>query len=214
MSLVNDALRRAKEADKAAPPPPPQLQFRPAEPGQPARQNPALMVPAVLAVVGMLALLLLWQWTQGRKGADVQQARALTPAAVPAISAAPPGPPAPTKASAPAEQPGLVQKAPGVPAPAAPVANATPTDPTTAAALADKPAETTNAVAALPIVAPKPPPLRLQAIVYNPKRPSALINGKTLFIGEKLGDAKVVAIDQESATLLSGGKTTVLTLPE
>jgi hypothetical protein len=60
----------------------------------------------------------------------------------------------------------------------------------------------------------KPPPLRLQAIVFDRRRPSVLINGKTLFVGEKLGDARVVAIDQESATLVGAGKTNVLTLGE
>jgi hypothetical protein len=50
--------------------------------------------------------------------------------------------------------------------------------------------------------------------VFNPKRPSAQINGKTLFIGDKLGDSRVVAIGQESATLVGAGKTNVLILPE
>ncbi len=72
--------------------------------------------------------------------------------------------------------------------------------------------DATNSVAITP--PPKPAPLRLQAIVFNPQRPSALISGKTLFIGDKLGDARVVAIDQESATLVSAGKTNLLTLPE
>ena len=74
--------------------------------------------------------------------------------------------------------------------------------------------EATNAVAIAPAPQPKPAPLRLQAIVFNPKRPSALISGKTLFLGDKLGDARVVAIDRESATLVGGGKTNVLSLPE
>jgi MSHA biogenesis protein MshK len=71
---------------------------------------------------------------------------------------------------------------------------------------------TTAAIAPAP--QPKPAPLRLQAIVFNPKRPSALISGKTLFLGDKLGDARVVAIDRESATLVGGGRTNVLSLPE
>jgi hypothetical protein len=35
-----------------------------------------------------------------------------------------------------------------------------------------------------------------------------------LFVGEKLGDARVVAIDRESATLVSTGGTNVLTMSE
>ena len=61
---------------------------------------------------------------------------------------------------------------------------------------------------------PKPAPLRLQAIVYNPKRPSVLISGKTLFIGDKLGDLRVAAIDQESATLVGVDQTNVFSLPK
>ena len=70
-----------------------------------------------------------------------------------------------------------------------------------------------NSVAIAP-PPPKPPPLRLQAIVFNPRRPSVVINGRTLFLGEKLGDSRVVAIDQESATLVGAGKTNILTMPE
>jgi hypothetical protein len=61
---------------------------------------------------------------------------------------------------------------------------------------------------------PKPAPLRLQAIIFSPKRPSAMISGKTLFVGDKLGDLRVVAIDQDSATLAGAGQTNVLSLPE
>jgi hypothetical protein len=61
---------------------------------------------------------------------------------------------------------------------------------------------------------PKTPPLRLQAIVFNPKQPSALISGKTVFVGDKLGDTRVVAIDRESATLVKSGQTNVLSLEE
>ena len=74
--------------------------------------------------------------------------------------------------------------------------------------------EVSNSGVITPPQPPKAAPLRLQAIIFNPKRPSALVSGKTVFIGDKLGDARVVAIDQDSATLVSAGKTNVLTLPE
>jgi hypothetical protein len=41
-----------------------------------------------------------------------------------------------------------------------------------------------------------------------------MIGGKTLFVGDKLGDLRVVAIDKESATLVGAGQTNVLSLPE
>ena len=41
-----------------------------------------------------------------------------------------------------------------------------------------------------------------------------MISGKTLFVGDKLGDLRVVAIDKESATLAGAGQTNVLSLAE
>jgi hypothetical protein len=72
-------------------------------------------------------------------------------------------------------------------------------------------ANTTAATQALP---PKPKLPKLQAIVFSPARPSVMISGKTLFIGDKLNGFRVTAIDQESATLVGGGQTNVLSLSE
>ena len=74
--------------------------------------------------------------------------------------------------------------------------------------------EGTNTTAMTPPAPPKPAPLRLQAIIFTPRRPSAMISGKTLFIGDKLGDLRVVAISKESAILAGTGQTNVLTLSE
>ncbi len=41
-----------------------------------------------------------------------------------------------------------------------------------------------------------------------------MISGKTLFIGDKLGELRLVAIDPQSATLIGSGQTNVLTLPQ
>jgi hypothetical protein len=67
------------------------------------------------------------------------------------------------------------------------------------------------------MTAPAPPkaaPLRLQALVFNPTRPSAMISGKTLFVGDRLGDLRVVAINKDSAILIGAGQTNVLTLTQ
>ena len=61
---------------------------------------------------------------------------------------------------------------------------------------------------------PKPPLPKLQAIVFSPARPSIMISGKTLFIGDKLNEFRVTAIDRESATLVGAGQTNVLTLSQ
>jgi hypothetical protein len=59
----------------------------------------------------------------------------------------------------------------------------------------------------------KPAP-KLQAVVYDPKRPSAIISGKSVFKGDKVGEFSVVGITQESVTLVGSGQTNVLVLGE
>ena len=74
----------------------------------------------------------------------------------------------------------------------------------------------TNAPEPAPAVVfenPKPAPLRLQSIIYNPARPSAMIGGKFLFIGDSIQGFRVTAIGQEAVTLIGGGQTNVLSLP-
>jgi len=41
-----------------------------------------------------------------------------------------------------------------------------------------------------------------------------MIGGKTLFVGDKVGDLRIVAIGKDSATLAGGGQTNVLSLAE
>ena len=63
-------------------------------------------------------------------------------------------------------------------------------------------------------VAAEPPqaPLKLQSIVYSPRRPSALINGRVVFVGDKVRDVKVTAIHSGDVVLTGGGRTNVLSL--
>lgn len=220
MSLVTDALRRAKEAQQqAAPPPPSQMQFRPVEPGQHVRHGLGLMVPVTLTVLALLALVLPWQWAKGNRMTGPLEARAVTRTAVQtAVTPQPVAPIAAAVTPAPVSEPSPPPQTESHPTPAIGVVDTlTPIDPATSAspAVTKEPEnEVTNAVAIAPAPQPKPAPLRLQAIVFIPKRPSVLISGKTLFIGDKLGDAHVVAIDRESATLVGGGRTNILSLPE
>jgi hypothetical protein len=57
------------------------------------------------------------------------------------------------------------------------------------------------------------PNLKVQGIFWRPSRPSVVINGKSLFVGEKIEKAKVVAIDQETVTVVWNGEQRVLTVP-
>lgn len=69
----------------------------------------------------------------------------------------------------------------------------------------------TNIVAAVP--APEFPTLKLQGVIWNPRRPSAVINGKSLFVGEKVERAVVTTIEQDSVKVTWNGQERVLTLP-
>ncbi len=194
MSLINDALRRAKDAQQQTPLPaaPNNLPFRPVEPAQQhVRRGLGLLLPFALGVVALLVLLFAWTWTQAR-GVP-------TPTRVAARTT--PAPPASPRTA----QPAPVQEQPSSHS----LATAAPSAPADIPQVQEN--ATTNATALTP---PKPAPLRLQAIVFNPKRPSAMINGKTLFVGDKVGDMRVVAIAKDSATLAGTGLTNVLSLPE
>ena len=68
----------------------------------------------------------------------------------------------------------------------------------------------TNMPALAEVKAPEPAPLKLQAILFDPANPSAIISGKTLFVGSHIREFHVAAISQQSATLVSAGHTNVL----
>lgn len=219
MSLINDALRRAKDAQQQAPPPPsPSLQFRPAEPAQHVPHGLALLGPAVWVIVALVAIFFVWQWAQTRESTGPREARARAPAAV-NTTAAPRPASALVAVAAPAA--GLTAQAKPTPRPvshpspisgaAVPLASDATSAPTDPLVASPQQSEATN-TAVITVAPPKPAPPKLQAIIFNPKRPSAIISGKTLFIGDKLGALRVVAIDQESATLVAPGLTNILSL--
>jgi len=56
------------------------------------------------------------------------------------------------------------------------------------------------------------PAVRIQGIYYRPERPSALINGKSYFIGDQVQDAKVVAIARDQVLLEIEGQQRVYLL--
>ena len=225
MSLINDALKRAKEAQRQAPPPPsPQMQFRPVELAPHSRLNLGLIMPAALALVALFALLFIWHLAHERKAIGPREVQALPPPAAQPIIAPQPAAPMPevvavaAQPSPPPPQPSpQTASATGVTNPLAvtaaitPAATATAT-PASAPEAKEQENEVTKSVAISPPPVPKWPPLKLQAIAFNAKQPCVLINGTMLFVGEKLGDLQVVAIDRESATLVGVGRTNTLTM--
>jgi len=49
--------------------------------------------------------------------------------------------------------------------------------------------------------APPPPQTQLQGIIYDPVNPWAIVNGKTVYVGDHLGDFRVKEITKDSVTL-------------
>lgn len=223
MSLINDALRRAKEAQQQQPPASPAgPPLRPVE-RAPARGT-GVWLSLAFGIVFAAAAILLWQWVQqNRQGKQVvtnlpAQAQPLTP---------PPAQPA----TAPALEPTSLSPAPAPPVPAAPAPVATVSQlPKPAAVPASTPALETTPPAAPPVAAATPapapattsappaivaapkPPLKLQGVIAHPTRPSVLISGKLLFIGDRIEEYRVVAIATQSATLVGSGRTNILSL--
>jgi len=178
MSLINDALKRAKEKQDQQPPPqatpPPSMELarHPAGPG--------LALPLILAVVLALAVIFLWRWFE-KRGQPSEEKTVSTSVAQK------PGPPATVVATPPiAPSPVVTSNAPNA---------------------------STNVVE-MPAPKPLPPIFKLQSIFYNPRNPSVVINGKTLFLGDRVGEARVISIRQDSATIVtSAGQTNLLELP-
>ncbi|MBI3852210.1 MAG: hypothetical protein HY298_18290 [Verrucomicrobia bacterium] len=206
MSLINDALKRAKQAKQEQPPaaaeaPP----LRPTEPSYQPSLWPFLVLPLALAVVLALAGIFLWRWIDQAKLQQAQMAKK------PELEAKPP---AANKIVTSNPKPATAQTTPGPssstsapPASAGGVQPAT-TNPT--------PAGTINAISnttAAVVEPPAPPPLKLQGIFYTRKNPSAVINGKIRRVGDRIGEARLVAIGPESVTVIVGGKTNEMVLP-
>jgi hypothetical protein len=91
-----------------------------------------------------------------------------------------------------------------------------PPAPIPAAAPVTAPTPNATPIALPAALEPKPartfPPVKLQGIAYRKERPSALINGKTMFVGEHVGEAKIIAIDPSSVTLEIEGEFRVYVL--
>ncbi|MBL9169385.1 MAG: hypothetical protein JNN07_16715 [Verrucomicrobiales bacterium] len=82
----------------------------------------------------------------------------------------------------------------------------------------DSPASVAPATPPAPAVAgstPSSPPntfpkLSLQGIYYRPSRPSAVINSKTVFVGDRVQQAKILAIDRYEVTVQWNNEVRVL----
>jgi len=206
MSLINDALKRAKQAHTENPTPPPDLPFRAAEPSQNRTSGFPLLPVAALVIVLVLGGGLIFLALQTREAAPqvVHAAQSVTsPMPSPAV-----------------ETPST--ETPGGPISIAPASTTPPTTPATPQAAVASPATDSPAgsTAGTPVVVTNLEPLKpalpkLQGIFYHPSRPSAVVNGRTAYVGSHVGEARdflVLAISRESITVGNGSQTNVLAL--
>lgn len=171
MSMINDALRKAKETQPDNTRPADGPAYRPAESKFP-EPRPLFSLPFLVIVLLLLAGFLITNFSVNegptlKVRARGRHAAAGETAPVPVTLAAIP----------------VAQPAPTV------TVETTPT----------------------PDVVAAEPTYRLQGIVYNLKHPSAVINNRPVFIGERVGDARVTAISKETVTIVTlNGQTNVL----
>jgi hypothetical protein len=196
MSLINDALKRARQAHTAnpGPAPAPGAPMQPAAPPQPLAP-PAYFLPFMLCIFCAACWLIIKSWDHQQKiGKPDDAVDALT------VMARESGPGPDAAMPIPENRNFELESWSGEPAPAAaPVATAAPEP-------APAPAPP----------APNPPPAasayKLQGIFYRVTKPSAVINTKSVFVGDVVASATVKAIERDRVTLELDGRPLVLTL--
>ena len=192
MSLINDALKRAKDAQQTNPPPGgSDLQFRPAEsaaqPGLRFRGTlPGLVYVFVVFTFLVLGMVFL---------REISDKARITAAAR-----------SPTT-------PALVANTSPTDSASAQTRQSTPANVTAGSAARGKESGSTNSLATIASSGmAQPAPLKLQAVFFDPNRPSAIISGKSVCVGDKVAAFRVTKISADSVTLIGGDQTTVLKL--
>ena len=194
MSRINDALRRARQAQKYAPrTPPPAVRIAPVHQAQQRQSDfsmPLILALAgVLVLAGMLISFALFRHTRdkGTTGISTRiEARAAVTTPEPPPSTATPTPPQP---AVDLQQVDFAAAPPSL-APL-PMVTTTPTP-----------------------EAPSPTLPVLQGIFYRPDRPTAIINGKSVRPGATVGEFQVLAISFDTVTVGNATQTNVLRLAE
>ncbi|HZQ47000.1 MAG TPA: hypothetical protein VFC07_08315 [Verrucomicrobiae bacterium] len=188
MSLVNDALKRAKQgAPKSETPAVGPM--RVVESGR-RPVGTGVLLSMLILVILLLAGLLLWQWFHGGS-AELQvransRSTAAIPGSLPPVSgeALVPMKPAPAPAPAPSEK-----------------------------TVAARPEPVATKLVAVEPAKPMPITYKLQSIVYLPGSSSAVINGKVVFVDGIVDGARVAAIGPGTATIVTpAGQTNVLAM--
>jgi hypothetical protein len=183
MSLINDALKRAQEAQRKDSP---AYIVSPMKPNAPApaparmpmpgrkQRNSSWFMPVVIILLLVVAVFFM--------------AMAMAKRTVKTIVAAP---------AIPATQP-VETAAASAPNPPAPVVTAAP-----------EPPPEVIGPAAIKTDVPKPV-IILQGVVNDPKHPWAIVNGKTVYLGDNVEGMRVTVISRSSITLSGNGQTNIV----
>ena len=188
MSLINDALRRTQQTTEAQEPPRlDALELRPIEP-DPASPAPpdgtgARRIIWILVLLVVAGNLVLWFLFKDRAGNAEVLARTAGAGEVETPAALP--------KPEPAVAPAVIEPEPVAPQPAATLS-------------------ASNAPA--PAVSPGPA-FKLQTIVSHPVRPSAMINNRVVFVGDRVEGYTVRAIGKNDVTLFLGDDVITVSLP-
>lgn len=193
MSLINDALKRAKLTQAENPPTTPTLEFRAAEAAAETSRQKALLVVGLclmlIAIIGMATLLVKYATEANRRNVSVGARRGDAPivAKVQTNAANETVIVAAVKA---AEDVLLERKL----------------DP-------DKP-DTNGVPVFTENAAPPLPAFKLQGIFFNPGNPSAVVNGRTIYLGDRVNGFRLIAVSPVAVTLSNGAETNVLSLSQ
>lgn len=232
MSLINDALKRANE-QKAK-------QASSAEVGsglqtvEPIEQETKLWPIALFIVLVSGSIGLGWSWWSGSSSANSAGSDAIDVAArtVPPLETPKPAPvqvaassvpttpsgtfalPVPVAQSTLANVPtaSLAPAAPPVPAIVGPQWVAREREPIANPNSTSAPRTAPAANPPTPVEPAGFPKLVLQGVYYRPSRPSVVINSKTLYVGDKVSQAKILAIDRKEVTVQWGNEVRVLAI--
>jgi len=212
MSLINDALKRASQTEKNKG----QARQAPTNAPMQAVETTARRskLPLILGIVSSLALaaaagFYIWHGTKQNEPKVVALKPALphetkkpTPSPVPSTQVSAPAAAAVVKSQVPKVSVPKVEKGaiPAVPKVSVPVrADSTPV-PATPVAIQKAQAQAVSANPPPPAVAPFPD-LRIKAILFRTKDPLAIINTKTLGVGDTIEGARVVKIQRKIVTI-------------
>jgi hypothetical protein len=192
MSLINEALKRAKQTQQENPPATPALEFRPVEPSQSASRRTTLLIVGMTLVVIMilgLAGTLIWFVLKSDR-ASLPIAARVAEAPLAALPSEVKPAPTPVKEALPAVAPATGQK---FEHPDEPNTNRVPVG-----------GEIVEAI--------QPPALKLQGIFFSPSHPSAVVNGKTVYLGDRVNGFRLVAVSPVAVTFVRATETNVLSL--